>query len=256
VGYLYATRTGALHVTDSRGVAGLRRSCLVVEAGKLASVASTKGSSPMSDSVPPERYIPPKRYDRAYFDRWYRGDDPAVGTEADLERAVALAVAATESVLARPVRSVLDVGCGEGRWQPVLRRLRPRASYLGIDPSRYAVDRFGTRRNLRSGRLAELAYHVFDEPFDLVVCSDVLHYLAADEIRIGLPALAERTGGLAVIDVFCAEDQPEGDRDGLHLRSSSWYRGVLREAGLVPVGLQMYVPHDLAEDLEALDIPP
>lgn len=194
-----------------------------------------------------------KRYDQAYFDRWYRGPGAPLD-EADLARAVALAVAAAESVLARPLESVLDIGCGEGRWQPVLHRLRPGATYLGIDPSEYAVERFGERRNLRRGRFEELAYHVFDEPFDLVVCSDVLHYLGADEILTGLGSLVERTGGVAVLDVFTEEDDPEGDRVDFHLRPASWYRTAFADAGLVAIGLQMWVPDEIARDLEALDL--
>lgn len=195
-----------------------------------------------------------KRYDREYFDRWYRGPDAPLG-EADLARAVALAVAAAESVLARPLESVLDVGCGEGRWQPMLLRLRPDATYFGIDPSDYAVERFGGPRNLRRGRFEELTYHVFDEPFDLVICSDVLHYLAPDEILAGIGALTERTGGVAILDVFTEADDPEGDRVDFHPRPASWYRRVFAEAGLVAIGLQMYVPEGLAGDLEALDLP-
>lgn len=195
-----------------------------------------------------------KRYDKAYFDRWYRGSEPPVGTEADLRRAVALAVAATESVIARPVESVLDVGCGEARWQPVVMELRPEAAYLGIDSSDYAVERFGESRNIRHGRFGELEYHVFDEPFDLVICSDVLHYLEEAEILEGIDALADRTGGVAVIDIFTEEDDPEGDRVDFRLRPAGWYRSVLTEAGLVPIGLQMYVHRETAELLEALDL--
>lgn len=196
-----------------------------------------------------------KRYDQSYFDRWYRGPDPPVGDASDLERAVALAVAATESVVARPLVSVLDVGCGEGRWQPALVRLRPDAAYLGIDPSDYAVQRFGDSRNIRQGRFGELDVHVFDEPFDLVVCSDVLHYLDDEEILQGIDALAERTGGVAMVEIFTEGDDPEGDRVDFHLRPAAWYRTVLRDAGLVPIGLQMYVHLDVAELLEELDLP-
>ena len=195
-----------------------------------------------------------KRYDRAYFERWYRGDDSGVGAPEDLERNVALAVAVAESVLACPIESVLDVGCGEGRWQPVLSRLRPEATYLGIDPSEYAIERFGAERNLRPGSFEELRYHVFDEPFDLVVCSDVLHYLDDDAIRAGLPALVERCGGVALLETFTAEDDPEGDRVDFRLRSAAWYRTTFAEFGLVPLGLQLYVPEDVAEDLDALDL--
>lgn len=196
-----------------------------------------------------------KRYDKAYFDTWYRGPDPPVGDESDLERAVALAIAAAESVLARPLESVLDVGCGEGRWQPVVMDLRPEAVYLGIESSDYAVERFGDSRNIRHGRFGELGYHVFDEPFDLVVCSDVLHYLDDAEIFEGIDALADRTGGVAVIDIFTVEDDPEGDRVDFRLRPAEWYRAVLRDAGLVAIGMQMYVHEETAEMLEALDLP-
>ena len=89
-----------------------------------------------------------KQYDRAYFDRWYR--EQGFGSRAVVERKVQYALAATEYLIGRRVRRVLDVGCGEGAWQPVLRRLRPAATYVGVDPSEYAIDRFAmeTKRQL------------------------------------------------------------------------------------------------------------
>lgn len=198
---------------------------------------------------------PTKTYDRAYFDRWYRGPGAPAGSKAALRRNVSLAVAATESVLDRPLRSVLDVGCGEGRWQPELRRLRPRANYLGIDTSEYAIERFGTRRSLRLGSFQELHLHVFERPFDLVVCSDVLHYLTKEQILQGLDPLADLVGGVALLEVFTAEDEIEGDEAGFHRRPAAWYRSAFEGAGLVPIGLQMYVHEEIAEDLDALDRP-
>jgi len=196
-----------------------------------------------------------KKYDRAYFDHWYRGEDADIGDSEPLVRNVSLAVAVAESVLARPLESVLDVGCGEGRWQPVLRELRPDATYLGIDSSEYVVERFGDSRNLRLGSVGDLQYHVFDEPFDLVVCSDVLHYVADAELLTGMGALFDRCGGAALLETFTAEDDPEGDRVGFHLRSAAWYREAFQEAGFVAIGLQMYVPEEVAEDLDSLDLP-
>ncbi|MBT8335581.1 MAG: class I SAM-dependent methyltransferase [Gemmatimonadetes bacterium] len=196
-----------------------------------------------------------KRYDRAYFDRWYRGPDAPAGKLDALERHVALAVAVTESVLDRALASVLDVGCGVGRWQPVLQRLRPDATYLGIDSSDYAVERFGAERNLQQGSFENLELHDFEDPFDLVVCADVLHYLTDAAIEQGLDTLVDLVGGAALIEVFTAADEAEGDREGFHLRPAEWYRERFRAAGLVPVGLQLYVHHEIAEDLEALDRP-
>src|SRR5690606_2517748 len=86
-----------------------------------------------------------KQYDQAYFDQWYR--DPAargaaIGGPARLARKVALAVATAEYHLERPLRTVLDIGCGEGAWRAPLLKLRPKLDYLGFDSSEYAVTRF------------------------------------------------------------------------------------------------------------------
>jgi SAM-dependent methyltransferase len=196
-----------------------------------------------------------KRYDQAYFDRWYRsGDSPS--DEGALRRNVALAVAVTESVLDRPLESVLDVGCGEGRWQPVIAEARPDAVYLGIEPSEYAVERFGDTRNIRRGAFRELDLHVFDEPFDLVVCADVLHYLGDEEILEGLGAFVDLVGGAALLEVFTSRDPVLGDREGFHLREPEWYRRTFHDAGLVAVGLQTYVHREIAEELDAMDLVP
>lgn len=196
-----------------------------------------------------------KRYDQAYFDRWYRGPERPSDLPT-LTRNVALAVAAAESVLDRPIQTVLDVGCGEGRWQPVLQRLRPDAAYLGIDASEYAIERFGEERNLRHGTFDRLHLHDFDEPFDLVVCADVLHYLDDRTILLGLDALVDLVGGVALLEVFTRDDPVEGDRDGFLLRDPLWYRRAFVGAGLVPLGLQLWVHHEIADDLDAMDLPP
>ena len=98
-----------------------------------------------------------KRYDQAYFDRWYRDPAHRMWARADVERKVRMVLGVAEYVLDRSVRSVLDVGCGEGSWQPVLTRLRPRVRYQGVDDSAYAVAKFGKRRNIRRGTVGGLA---------------------------------------------------------------------------------------------------
>jgi len=195
-----------------------------------------------------------KRYDEEYFDRWYRGPAAPKG-EGELALQVALSVAATESVLNRPLRTVLDVGAGEGRWHPALREVRPEASYLGVEPSEYAIRRFGESRNLMSGDLAALPTFAFERTFDLVVCADVLHYLDDREILGAIDELADLVGGVALLEVFTEEDHAAGDRDGFRARPALWYRRVFEGAGLVPIGLQMWVHADTAGDLDAMDLP-
>jgi SAM-dependent methyltransferase len=196
----------------------------------------------------------PKRYDEAYFQRWYRGPDAPKGA-AEGRRSVLMAVAVTESILNRDLRTVLDVGAGEGRWQPILQELRPGVSYQGIEPSEYAVARYGGERNLREGSFGELHLHPFDDPFDLVVCADVLHYLSDEEIHAGIGELADLVGGAAFLEIFTDRDPAEGDREGFHLRPPSWYHRVLSSAGLVPIGMQLWVHHEMAEELDAMELP-
>ena len=175
-----------------------------------------------------------KQYDKAYFDRWYRGRT-RVSTHAEVRRKVAVAIANAEYFLRRQLRTVLDVGCGEGAWLPHLQAFRPRIQYLGLDPSEYAVKRFGKERNIRKasfGDLPKLNLGVFD----LVVCSDVLHYVPDDELRAGVKALAEVTDGMAFLEVLTKEDDIVGDLDDFIRRPAASYRRLFAGAKMTFVG--------------------
>jgi SAM-dependent methyltransferase len=190
-------------------------------------------------------------FDRRYFDRWYR--DGGFGSPARLRRHVAYALGAAEYLLDRPVRSVLDVGCGEGAWQPDLARLRPRARYVGVDPSRYAVERFGARRNLRQGHLGQLGELELGGPFDLVVCVGVLGYVDAPDVRRGLAAITAALGGVALLEVFTASDAIVGDVTGYRRRPAGRYRRWFAEAGLARVGPHLYAGADLLDRLATFE---
>ncbi|MBI5837878.1 MAG: class I SAM-dependent methyltransferase [Candidatus Eisenbacteria bacterium] len=194
-----------------------------------------------------------KVYDRGYFERWYRDPRYTVVQRDVLRRRVRLAVAAAEYLLERPIRSVLDVGCGEGAWFPLLRRLRPRVRYVGVDSSEYAVRRFGKRRHLRLGSVGALARLGLRGPFDLVVCSDVLHYVGTPEARRGLKAIARLTRGVAFLELFAKEDQTEGDHAAFQQRPAAAYRRLFREAGMVPLGLHCYAAPGLAQQLTVFE---
>lgn len=197
--------------------------------------------------------MPAKPYDRAYFDRWYRDGRTRVHARGALARKVGFAVAACEHLLERPLRSVLDVGCGEGAWQPLLQALRPGVRYAGVDSSAYAVGRYGRRRNLRLGRFGQLGDLGLDGPFDLVVCSDVLHYVPAREIPRGLEALAELLHGVAFIEVFTGADRIEGDLHDMKPRRPALYDRWFAEAGLVHCGLYCFVRADFAAGITAFE---
>lgn len=195
----------------------------------------------------------PKRFDRTYFDKWYRTPTHRVGTPADLERMVRFAIAAAEYVLARPIRSLLDVGAGEGRWAPVVHKLRPTVRYVGVEPSDYALARYGGRRNLVRGTLDDLDALFGDRTFDLVVCCSVLNYLPTPVAARGVEAIARHTGGVAYLEVFTEADDVQGDLGGWHSMSGASYRRMIRRAGLMPCGLNCYVPRALDGALSELE---
>jgi SAM-dependent methyltransferase len=194
-----------------------------------------------------------KVYDRGYFDRWYRASRHALFHLGMLPRRVQLAVAAAEYLLERPIRTVLDVGCGEGRWRPLLLRARPHVRYLGLDASEYVVRRYGRRRNIRLARFGDLGRLGLRGRFDLIVCSDVLHYVPRAEVRSGLKAVGRLLGGVAFMELFTADDQTVGDDAGFQPRSRATYLKWFREAGLVHLGLHCYAGRALPARLVALE---
>jgi SAM-dependent methyltransferase len=196
-------------------------------------------------------------YDKAYFDKWYRSRQHRVRTPAQIQRIVSFTLAAAEYVLDRPVRTVLDVGAGEGHWQPILTRMRPKLRYVGVEPSEYAVGRYGKRRGLRAGSVETLeALHLHEEypdGFDLVVCCGVLNYVPTKLLGTALEQLQLHTSGLAWLEVFTRNDAIEGDVAALRPRPAEWYRDRFRFAGLVPCGMHLYAPADRAAGLTALE---
>lgn len=196
----------------------------------------------------------PKRYDERYFRRWYHARG-GVTAPADLERRVRLAVAAAEFVLERPVRSALDVGCGEARWRAPLKRLRPALTYQGVDPSEWVVHRWGSRRNIRRGSLGELEGMRLRSAYDLVICSDVLHYLEDGELKRGVEALRGRAAGILWLDAFTSTDRFAGDREGWKKRTARAYRAAFKRAGLIQLAPCCWIPQDGTRGLAALERP-
>jgi SAM-dependent methyltransferase len=204
-----------------------------------------------------------KTYDRSYFDRWYRDPAQAVILGSHLERRARLALAAAEYVLERPVESVLDVGCGEAPWRTVVKRLRPRARYVGIDPSPYVVARYGKARNIVLGGVGDLGTPGVSRallglgarpPFDLIVCSDVLHYVSTPELGRGLRTLGKWVGGgMAFLEFFTRDDDTEGDTEGFQPRAAATYVRLLRAAGFTHLGLHCYVGRDVGREIMAFE---
>jgi SAM-dependent methyltransferase len=184
-----------------------------------------------------------KSYDRAYFDRWYRDPHLRVATADGVARKVHLVVSVAEALLMRRVRSVLDIGCGEGTWRAPLKRIRPAIRYVGVDSSDYVLARFGKRRGIRRGTFGALGSLASSlrGPFDIVVCCDMLQYVSGDDLRTGLRSVAGLLGGVAYLEAYTSRDSIEGDKRDWHQRSAAEYKRAFGGAGLTSVGMHCWV---------------
>ena len=195
-----------------------------------------------------------KQYDREYFERWYHDRRTRVNSRAEVRRKVLMAVTVAEYFLRRSIRTVLDVGCGEGAWLSHLRALRPRVHYTGLDSSDYVVERYGRERNIRKAAFGDLPRLELDV-YDLVVCSDVLHYVPDEQLRDGVPALARATDGLAYLEVLTREDDIYGDLDSLIRRPAKFYRKLFTDAGMTAVGPYSWLGAGFREGVAELEAP-
>lgn len=200
-----------------------------------------------------------RRYDKAYFDKWYRSRAHRVSTRASAQRKAALALSVAEYYLERPARSVLDIGCGEGQWQPILAKLRPGIRYLGIDPSEYVVKKYGGKRNIILGSFSDLPDLDLSASYDLIVCSDILYYVSEEHLHCGLKTLLPKLTGIAFFEAYASDTPLNGDTRTMEKRDARFYRRLFRRHGLVACGSHCYAGPELAyrvTDLETGGISP
>jgi SAM-dependent methyltransferase len=176
--------------------------------------------------TPRRRGDAPERFDRAYYDRFYRDPATRVSDAAAVGKLAALTAAWT-ACLDFEVRSILDLGCGLGHWRAAARRRWPRAAYHGVEYSQHLCDELGWTR----GSIVDFdpARAFGAERFDLVVCQGVLQYLDDRQAAAALTNLARWSDGLLFLEALTALDWRERcDRsrtDGdVHLRPGAWYR--------------------------------
>jgi SAM-dependent methyltransferase len=196
---------------------------------------------------------PPSHYTKAYFDKWYRHPRHRVKSATDIERQLRFVVAATEYLFERPVRKVLDVGAGEGNWSLALKKVRPGASYYGVDASEYAVGRYGKKRNIRLGTFGQVGELGLPDDFDLVLCCGVLNYVSPRELATGLRALAGLCVGAAYYEVFSSADDATGDFTRAEARQPRWWRALFRRTGWSAMGMHLYLPTPIEGVAAALE---
>lgn len=172
------------------------------------------------------------RFDRAYYQRFYLDPRTAVTSRAEMRARARLISAFTEHI-GLPVRRVLDAGCGVGLLRTPLLRGLPKAQYVGLETSEYLCQRYGwVQGSLTDWRTSQ--------PFDLVVCYDVLQYLTDREAARAITNLARLCRGVLYMTALTRGDwqrncdQSRTDRD-VHLRTADWYRQRLKRA-FRPIG--------------------
>ncbi|MGE0582634.1 MAG: trans-aconitate 2-methyltransferase [Steroidobacteraceae bacterium] len=165
------------------------------------------------------------RFDRDYYERYYRDPASRVTSRAEMNARGRL-IGACAAHIGLPVKRVLDAGCGVGLLRAPLRRVLPKAEYTGIEVSAWLCRRYGwTQSSIEAYRTGQ--------PFDLVVCYDVLQYLGDAQAQRALANLARLCRGLLYFSALTAADwrencdQSRTDRN-VHLRRGEWYRTRLR----------------------------
>jgi SAM-dependent methyltransferase len=116
---------------------------------------------------------------------------------------------AREYVAAKPGDRILDVGCGPAGLLEYL----PEVTYLGFDMSpdyiAYAKTRYGSRGRFYCERVSRESVKN-EEPFDIVIASELLHHLS-DEEGLDLFQLAKSclkpSGRLVTLDAVYVENQ-------------------------------------------------
>ena len=176
---------------------------------------------------PPDVNLPPgsaAAFDAAYFQKYYYSRRTRVVTPMEM-RARASLIAAILRQAQIPVHRILDAGCGVGLLRAPFKKSLPHASYRGLEWSDYLCSRYGWTK-------ASVADFVPRQPFDLVVCYDVLQYLDDREAARAIANLARLSRAAIYVSALTAEDwrdhcdQTLTDR-AVHLRAASWYRCCL-----------------------------
>ena len=190
-------------------------------------------------------------FDADFFARYYGDPATRVADAGDAERVAGL-IGGIVHYLELPVRRILDAGCGVGLLRKPLGAHFPRAAYDGLELSPYLCRRYGWRQ----GSLADIAV---EQPYDLVVCHDVLQYLDDRSAARALANLARITRGALYFSVLTggdwrhAADQSRTDR-AVCLRPADWYRGRLRR-GFRHIASGLHVARALRPILWELERP-
>jgi len=192
------------------------------------------------------------RFDKEYYDRFYeRAESRASGPEEF--RRLARFVLSYLSYLEIPVRAVLDLGCGLGRWKTALAEHDPSIRYTGVDPSPYLSEEYGWNQ-------ATVDCFRSRKKYDLVICQDVLPYLKPRQIKDALANIARLAKGAAYIQVVSKQDwendvvDPKRTDNAMNQLDADWYRKAFSRH-FINCGGGLFVPKNTNVPLWELEKP-
>jgi SAM-dependent methyltransferase len=169
---------------------------------------------------------PANNFSAAYFRKFYLNAATRVVTAAEMRSRAALIASALKQCQI-PVRRILDAGCGIGLLQKPFKEFLPRARYAGLEASEYLCGRFGWT-------LGSIVDFEARNPYDLVICYDVLQYLPDAEAARAIVNLGRLSRAALYVSALTMEDWRENcDRSrtdrAVHLRPGAWYRRRLNK---------------------------
>jgi predicted TPR repeat methyltransferase len=194
---------------------------------------------------------PSQRFGAAYFRKFYLDPATRVVSAGEMHGRASM-IAALLKHMQIPVRTILDAGCGIGLLRRPFADLLPRARYVGLEWSEYLCRRHGWLK----GSVVDFAAQ---NPFDLVVCYDVLQYLDDAQAARAIANMARLSRAALYVSALTREDWRENcdrsltDRD-VHLRSGAWYRRRLGRAFRY-LGFGVWLRKDVAAILWDMERP-
>ena len=188
-------------------------------------------------------------FDEAYYERFYRSARTRAETPEDALRRAAF-ITSYLAHIGLPVARVLDIGCGLGRTLAGVQTAYPMAHCTGVEVSDYLCEEYGWVK----GSVLDFRAK---EPFDLVICNDVIQYLEHADAQVAIDNLATLCQGALYFGALTREDWEEScDRartdDEVCLRSTRWYRRQLRR-DFVPIGGGLFLRRPEAVTLWSLE---
>jgi len=194
--------------------------------GIFSSMGETSGHRRQKRARKVHAQAPANNFSAAYFRKFYLNAATRVVTAAEMRSRAALIASALKQCQI-PVRRILDAGCGIGLLQKPFKEFLPRARYAGLEASEYLCDRFGWT----FGSIVDFEAR---NPYDLVICYDVLQYLPDAEAARAIVNLSLLSRGALYVSALTMEDWRENcDRSrtdrAVHLRAGAWYRRRLNK---------------------------